>query len=75
MWCGVISGLCFLNHVGIAFIDNYPISFYVLKHAGKSGQTTREEWNPQMYYETNILDCNQKLMAIPISLIVTYGNN
>ena len=67
------NGLCFLNHVGIAFIDNYPISFYVLKHAGKSGQTTREEWNPRIYYETNIQDCKQKLMAIPISLIGKYG--
>lgn len=63
------NGLCFLHEVGIYFDkDDDKPDFYVLKNAGKPNQTTLGEWNPQMYYETNIRDCKQKLMAIPIAL-------
>jgi hypothetical protein len=63
------NGLCFLHNVRIYFDKDDKPEFYVFKNAGKSGETTGEKWNPQMYYETNIRDCNQKLMAIPIGLI------
>jgi hypothetical protein len=70
------NGLCFLHEVGIYRYKDYDKpDFYVLKNAGKPNQTTHGEWNPQMYYETNIRDCKQKLMAIPIALTGKNGHS
>ena len=64
-------GCVFLHDVGI-FIDSKHTGYYILKHKGKHNETS-EILNSQIYYETNIRDCTQKLMAIPIILIGKYG--
>ena len=69
------DGLCFLHEVGIYF-DSYKDAkhlFFVLKHAGKLEQTVNKRWDAEIYYKTNIRDCKQELMAIPITLIGKYG--
>jgi len=67
------NGLCFLHDVGVEFdTDKDTHFFFILKHAGKSeeSETHENEWNSQMYYETNIRECRQPLMAIPINLVI-----
>ena len=70
------NGLCFLNKIGIDFDeDEDKTEIFVLKHAGKHDQTSFNDWNPQIYYETNIRECTQPLMAIPINLVGTYDSH
>ena len=70
------NGLCFLNKIGIDFDeDEDKTDFFVLKHVGKHDQQILNDWNPQIYYETNIRECTQPLMAIPINLIGTYDSH
>jgi hypothetical protein len=40
--------------------------FYIRQHYGKDNKKSTEQFDPELYYETNIEKCQHKYMAIPI---------
>jgi len=67
--------LCFLHEIEINIkiddkIDPETVTdeklFYIIKNVGKDNYKLTTQFNPELYYETNIEKCQHKYMAIPI---------
>jgi len=69
------NGLCFLNNVGIFFDDSISPKFMLYKNLGRKTQKVEKEWNSKIYYDTNIKECTQQIMTIPIDLLGKYGHH
>lgn len=55
--------LCFCNNINCD-IDNNNFYYYIWSHIGKNSQT-KSHLNSELYYESQIKQCNSSILAIP----------